>query len=437
MRPLPRLTGAAFGDLLATTFAAIGAQRDRRRISGELPAVWLSAFARWVFQPPRLLEYQRRRQKRAGRANLERVFAGPELPADTQRREIGDGVPPAPLGRVGPPVCEQMRRVGGPTRVMTEGGGEPYYPTGGEGRAYFHSTPSPSPRWLSQRPADGEPHSSPVVVAARVTRAGSPAILPLAAEEVRNPAGLPQQACELPAAKRLVSWRRAEHRQFSVCIVGDDRYGHEPVIAERRAGRMRFVLVAPPTSPVALFAQRAEREPRGEGVRGTWAEGSGRPRRSFAYRSAAAVPLTPSGVERVNFLEVWERRADGTIGSPKSWVTDCVVSPETVASIVGIGRARGKSETAQFTVHKNHGYEVEPHYGHGQQTLALGVYLRPRRAFLAPPLLEFGDRLYPQCRAGESRRGLWTRCRRACSLLEVDTGEARRHYHLREPAPGP
>ncbi len=72
-----------------------------------------------------------------------------------------------------------------------------------------------------------------------------------------------------------------------MCIVGDDLYGHEPLIAELQRLRMSFVLVAKPTSHAALFAQLEEREQRGEGERGTWQEGTGRHRRTFEYRSAA------------------------------------------------------------------------------------------------------------------------------------------------------
>jgi endonuclease YncB( thermonuclease family) len=54
-------------------------------------------------------------------------------------------------------------------------------------------------------------------------RAGSHEILPLDAEEVRNTDGQQKQDCELTAAKRLVNRLRAEHRQVSVGIVGDDR----------------------------------------------------------------------------------------------------------------------------------------------------------------------------------------------------------------------
>jgi hypothetical protein len=437
VRPLQTLTFEAFREVLATTFAAIADQRDPRRITWQLPAVLMSAFAMLFFQHPSLLEYQRRMQKRTGRSNLERIFAVQELPSDTQMREILDGVPPEPLRRVLPQTFEQMRRVGWTTRFVTEVGGKKYYPTVLDGSEYFHSTQIHCPGCLHQQQANGETHFSHVVVAATVTRAGSHAILPLDAEEVRNTDGQQQQDCELTAAKRLVKRLRSEHRHLSMCLVGDDLYGHAPFIQELRALRMSFVLVAKPTSHVALFAQIAEREQRGECVRGTWTEGSGRHRRRFEYRSAPAVPLTQAGVERVNFLEVWECRPDGTVGYHNSWVTDLVVTPETVVAIVGIGRSRWKIENEQFNVHKNHGYEVEHNYGHGQQTLSMVFYLLNLLAFLGHKLLEFGDRLYQQCRAGESHRGLWMLFRSAFYLIEFDTWEAMLHSHLRETTAGP
>jgi hypothetical protein len=118
-------------------------------------------------------------------------------------------------------------------------------------------------------------------------------------------------------------------------------------------------------------------------------------------------------------------------------VTDLAVTPETVAAIVGIGQSRWKIENEQFNVHKNHGYEVEHNYGHGQQTLSLVFYLLNLLAFVAHKLLEFGDRLYQQCRAGESRRGLWTLFRSAFYLIELASWEALLRYHLRETIAGP
>jgi hypothetical protein len=222
MRPLQELTFDAFRDGLATTFAQIADSRGPRRIPWELPAVLLSAFAMLFFQPPSLLEYQRRMQQRTGRSNLERVFAVAEIPSDTQMREILDGVPTEPLRRVLPQTFEQMRRGGWTTRFGTAVAGQKYYPTVLDGSAYFHSTQIHCPSCLRQSHTNGETHYAHVVVAATVTRAGSHEILPLDAEEGRNTDGQQKQDCELTAAKRLVHRLRAEHRQLPVWIVGDD-----------------------------------------------------------------------------------------------------------------------------------------------------------------------------------------------------------------------
>jgi hypothetical protein len=305
MRPLKTLTFDAFRDDLATTFAQIDDRRDPQRLTWELPAVLMSAFAMLFFQHPSLLEYQRRMKQQMGQSNLERVFGVEAIPSDTQMREILDGVPTEPLRRLLPQTFEQMRRVGWTARFVTEVAGVKYYPVVLDGSEYFHSTQIYCPHCLHQRQANGEKHYSHLVVGATVTRADSHAILPLDVEEVSNRAEQEPQDCELTAAKRLVKRLRVEHRQLAMCIVGDDLYGHEPLIAELQQLRLRFVLVAKPTSHPALFAQVAEREQRGECVHGTWTEGPGPRRRTFTYRTAADLALTQSAAVRVNFLEVW------------------------------------------------------------------------------------------------------------------------------------
>ena len=93
MRPLKSLTFEAFRDLLASAFKQIPDSRDARRITWEMPAVLMSAFAMFFFQHSNLLEYQRRMKKKSGRSNPERVFGIQDLPSDTQMREILDGAP--------------------------------------------------------------------------------------------------------------------------------------------------------------------------------------------------------------------------------------------------------------------------------------------------------------------------------------------------------
>jgi hypothetical protein len=138
-----------------------------------------------------------------------------------------------------------------------------------------------------------------------------------------------------------------------------------------------------------------------------------------------------------DFVEVWQRNPAGKVIYHNSWVTDFEVTRENVATIIGIGRSRWKIENEQFNVHKNHGYELEHNYGHGQQTLSMVFYLLNLLAFLAHKVLEFGDRLYQQCRAGESRRGLWTMLRSAFYLVEVESWEGLLLNHLSDEARSP
>jgi hypothetical protein len=437
MRPLKSLTFAAFRDLLTQTFTAIADKRDPRRITWELSAVLMSAFAMFFFQHASLLEYQRRMKKQTGRSNLERVFQVKEIPSDTQMREILDGAPTEPLRRVLPQTFERMRQVGWAGRFVTAVARENYYTVALDGSEYFHSTKIQCPGCLRQKGTKGATQYSHLVVAATVTRAGSHEILPLDVEEVRNEDGQQKQDCELKAGKRLVRRLRQEHRQLKICITGDDLYAHEPFILERRQLRMGFVLAAKPASHAGLFEWVEELERRGKCVHGKWEKGPPGKRRSFEYRIAARVPLTQAGRVRVNFVEVWERTQAGAALYHNSWVTDFAVTRGNVMLLAGIGRSRWKIENEQFNVQKNHGYELEHNDGHGQHTLSMVFYLLNLLAFLAHKVVEFGDRLYQQCWIGESRRGLWTMLRSAFYLVEVESWEALLHNHLSDTARGP
>jgi hypothetical protein len=70
------------------------------------------------------------------------------------------------------------------------------------------------------------------------------------------------------------------------------------------------------------------------------------------------------------------------------------VDQENVAVIVRIGRSRWKIENEQFNIHKNHGYELEHNYGHGEQNLSMIFYLLNLLAFVTHLILELGDRLH-------------------------------------------
>jgi hypothetical protein len=437
MRPLKSLTFEAFRDLLASVFKQVPDLRDPHRILWQMPAVLMSGFAMFFFQHPSLLHYQRRMKENRGRSNLQRLFQIKEISSDTQMRPILDEAPIEPLRSVLPCLFERMRRVGWTGQFVSEVDGQKYYTVALDGSQYFSSTKIECASCLRRKGAKGEVNYSHVVVGATLVRAGSHDILPLEAEEVRNEDGASKQDCESNAGKRLVRRLREEHRQLSLCITADDLYAHEPFIKELRALRMGFVLVAKPTSHKELFEWVEQLDRLGECVKGEWEEGFGLRRRRFAYRIAQGVPLTESGDVRVVFVEVWERNKEGKVLYHNSWVTDFQVRPENAATIVGMGRSRWKIENEQFNVHKNGGYELEHNYGHGQKRLSMVFYMLNLLAFVAHPVLGFGDRLYQRCREGESRRGLWNLLRALFCYIEVESWEGLLLYHLSHQSRGP
>jgi hypothetical protein len=428
----------AYRDLLSQGFHTVPDERDPSRIQWELHDVLMSAFAMFFFQHPNLLQFQRRMKQATGQANLERLFGVSAVPSDTQMRALLDSAAAQePLRRVLPQVFERMRRTGWTARYVTQVNGVGYYTVAVDGSQYFSSANLHCPSCLSRKDKHGDVHYYHTVVGATLVRAGSHDILPLDAEEIRNSDGQEKQDCESNAGKRLVTRLRQEHRQLPMVVAGDDLYAHEPFIQLLRELRYGFVLVAKPASHKELFDWVKDLERLGECVQGRWEEGPASKRRYFEYRLASQVPLTQSDKVLVNFVEVWERDKTGKQIYHNSWVTDFDVTAENVATIVGVGRSRWKIENEQFNVHKNHGYELEHNYGHGQHGLSLVFYLLNLLAFVAHLVLELGDRQYQQARLQETRKGLWEELRVFFARLVFESWTALLAFQLSNGLPEP
>lgn len=412
MRPLKSLTLEAVVGKLSTSFLKISDSRALERVKYSLHDTLMSGFALMFFQHPSLLQFQERMKQQRGRCNLETIFKVKAVPSDTQMREILDDADPQALRKLLPKLFEDVRRAGWAEQYKTtlpsgQDKGD-YFTLPLDGMEYFHSTKVECPGCLKKTDKkSGATDYSHCVVAATLVKAGSHRIFPLDVEEVRNTDGTEKQDCELNAAKRLVVRFRQEHPQLQVIIEGDDLYSHEPYVILLGAQRLRYVLVAKPESHQELFEWVEDLERLGACERGQWHAGPACQRRFFEYRSARRVPLKAGGKVEVNFVEVWERDRAGKLLYHNSWVTDLEVDQENVAVVVRIGRSRWKIENEQFNIHKNHGYELEHNYGHGEKNLSLIFYLLNLLAFVTHLILELGDRLYQQCRQQETLRETW------------------------------
>ena len=441
MRPLQSLTLEAMIDLLSTTFRQVPDPRRPDRVDYSVHDTLLSGFAMMFFQHPSLLEFQRKMQQRRGRGNLETIFGVTEVPSDTQMRQILDGVPTELLRLLLPALFEKIRRAGWAQEFTSSvPSGEHhgiYYTLMLDGTDYFHSTRVECPSCLQRTDGNGTMHFHHTVVSATLVKAGSHRVLPLDVEEVCNSDGKDKQDCEINAAKRLIPRLRQEHPQMPLIIGGDDLYAHEPFIAQLRAYRLHHILVCKPGSPPALYAWVDDLVRLGACEQGQWHEGPTCRRRFFEYRIARSVPLTATRRVWGTFVEVWERDRRGTLLYHNAWITDLEVDADNVAPLIWIGRSRWKIENEQFNVQKNHGYELEHNYGHGQQTLSMVFYLLNVLAFVAHGILERGDRLSQRCLATTSRRELWNTLRTAMAMILVTSWAQFLWLYLDEDGPSP
>jgi hypothetical protein len=112
------------------------------------------------------------------------------------------------------------------------------------------------------------------------------------------------------------------------------------------------------------------------------------------YRWIIDVPLRDGkDAALVNWiaLDIFDRH--GRVKYSIAWVTSLPVTKTNVAAIAAAGRARWKIENETFNVMKNHGYELEHNFGHGETFLAMTLAALNLLAFawhsaldiLAPP----------------------------------------------------
>lgn len=240
-----------------------------------------------------------------------------------------------------------------------------------DGSQYVHSTQIQCPGCWRQTEATGTVPYSHQVGSATVVRAGSHRVWPLDVEEVGNSDGREKHDGEINAGKRLMARFRREHRQMPVIVTGDDLVAHEPRGQQLLQQRMHDVLVAKPDSHPELVEWVPMLERVGGSEPGSWPEGPACRRRFFEYRIGRQVPLTAEPTTGVTFVQVGEKDKTGKRLYHNSWITDLEVNREKGAVVVGIGRAKWKIETEPLNGHKNHGYELEHTYGHGQPTLSM------------------------------------------------------------------
>jgi hypothetical protein len=364
----------------------------------EIADFGLAAFSMFFMQSASFLAYQRALEKGQGRSNGRTLFGIGRIPSDNYIRDRLDEADPALLQPcfermetllAGPPMRQAFGRLGGRTLIAWDG------------TQYFCSQKLGCPNCLTRERSNGRKENYHCLLSATVVAPGHSKVVPLMPEFVATQDGAEKQDCERNAVKRWFAKHRARLALLRPIWLGDDLFACHPVGKMVTDAGDDFIFTCKPTSHKALydFIDGAEPFRHEEKVRRR------NTKETFRYRWIEAVPIRDGkDAILVNWIGFEIVDAKGKVKYSMAWVTSLPVSKDNVAEIVACGRARWKIENESFNVLKNHGYELEHNFGHGQKFLAMTLAALNLLAFAWHTVLEWLEPPWQAAREAAAKR---------------------------------
>jgi hypothetical protein len=363
-----------------------------------MPDFGLSAFAMFFTQSASFLSFQRVLEKGQGRSNCQTLFGIEKIPSDNYIRDMLDGADPALLApcfeRVEqllqePAMREAFGRFGGRTLVALDG------------TEYFCSQKLACPHCQTRKRSNSKVESYHSMLAATVVAPGQSKVVPLAPEFIAKQDGAEKQDCERNAVKRWHEKHGARLKPLRPVYLADDLFACQSVVEMLMVAGDDFIFTCKETSHKALydFIDGAEPERHQVKVR------KGKTTETHRYCFFEAVPLRDGAdAVLVNWIGFEILDAKGVVKYKTALVTSLDVTKENVAEIVACGRARWKIENESFNVLKNHGYELEHNFGHGEKYLAMTLAALNMLAFAWHTLLDLLEPPWKKAREAAEKR---------------------------------
>lgn len=294
-----------------------------------------------------------------------------------------------------------------------------YYIVSPDGTGYFSSKRINCPHCLEKKLRSGETCYYHYMLGAAIVHPEQKTVIPLMPEPIMRQDGCTKNDCERNAAKRFLADLRSDHPQLPIVIVEDSLSSNAPHIQELQRHDMRFILGVKAGDHKYLFDYVAQKKAAGESVEFEIQEQGVTHRFHFVNHA----PLNESNADlRVNFLEYWERTANGE--KYFSWLTDFPIHQTNAYALMRGGRARWKTENETFNTLKNQGYHFEHNFGHGNRYLSVIFAHLMMLAFLVDQLQEAACSLFQAAlhKVGSKIR-LWDKMRAYFLTIDFDDME--------------
>jgi len=358
----------------------------------------LSAFSMFFMQSGSFLSFQRTLEKGQGRSNCQSLFGIEKIPSDNYIRDMLDAADPALLAPCfsrmerllqEPALRQSFGRLGGRTLIALDG------------TEYFCSQKINCPHCQTRKRSNGKIEAYHSMLAATVVAPGHSKVVPLAPEFIAKQDGAEKQDCERAAVKRWHEKHGARLRPLRPVYLGDDLFACQPVAQMIKDNGDDFIFTCKEISHKALydFIEGAELERHQEKVR------KGKSVETLRYRWIEAVPLRDGkDALLVNWIGFEILDGKGRVKYAGAWVTSLPIAKSAVAEIVACARARWKIENESFNVMKNHGYELEHNFGHGEAFLAMTLAALNLLAFAWHTVLDLVEPPWRKAREAAEKR---------------------------------
>ncbi len=391
-----------FSSLLCGLKAVCASFPDPRKGRGGNIAIadfGLSAFAMFFMQSLSFLAFQRKLEKGQSRSNCQTLFGIGKIPSDNYIRNVLDGADPSLIQ----PCFEQIEK------LFVSSNLQKHFRIFDDrtlialdGTEYFKSYKLGCDHCSKRLRANGETQCFHTTLAASIVAPGNSKVIPLTPEFISPQDGAEKQDCERSALNRWHEKHGKRLKPLRPVYLGDDIFACHPVIAMLRENGDDFIFTAKESSHKTLYDFKSRIKLKGfeEPVK------KGKAVKTYRYRWIEAIPIRDGDdAEIVNWIGFEILDAKGKVTYSMAWVTSLKITKHNLAQIVACGRARWKIENEKFNILKNHGYELEHNFGHGNKLLSQTLAALNLLAFAWHNIL---DILEPPWKAAREAAGIRT-----------------------------
>lgn len=361
--------------------------------SNSISDVMLSGIACMYFQCPSLLDFQRRMEVNSHKNNLRSMFYVSDVPTDTGMRTIIDKVDTEIAFRgVFKEYYQRLQRGKHLEQYQTLPN---KYLLNVDGTQYFQSSKIKCVKCL-ERGNKGKEYNCHQVLQAAIVKSGLRQVIPVMPEEICIQDGDNKEDCEINAFKRFIDKFFKDHNKLEIIVNGDALYASMPVIEKIHEHGANYIFKVKPGSHKVLIenaAKSTKERVKVKSLRGN----------ELIIEWVNDVKLFSSYEETVNYMEAWEivPQKDGSTKSQYygKWITDIKISKDNAKIILDAARARWKIENECFNTLKNHGYEIEHNYGHGEKNLSFNFYAFTLLSFFMHQIHQLTDKVFQKVRS--------------------------------------